>query len=156
MLWISDSKSCLHVVTRMMTHFFSDLVAAINAIKSEVEALRGEVRKKDGTNSISSGRGPRRPTLCSSCFENKKECCNYCFKCGSVSHFARGCRKTAAYARQQAVVSQPKFHQCNHCCKRGGKHGFLKRCSHCQGVWYCSVECQGAHSGRTINCCVRQ
>lgn len=72
----------------------NDFLAAINAIKSEVEALRGEVRKRDSTNSISSGRGPRRPPLCSGCFENKKEYCNHCFKCGSDSHFARGCRKS--------------------------------------------------------------
>ena len=72
----------------------SGFLAAINAIKSEVEALRGEVRKRDSTNSISSGKGPRRPPLCSGCFEKKKEYCNHCFRCGSDSHFASGCRKS--------------------------------------------------------------
>ena len=54
-------------------------------------------------------------------------------------------RETAVCARQQAVVNPSKSHQCNHCCKRGGEHEQLKGCSQCQSVWYCSVECQGAH-----------
>ena len=52
----------------------SDLVAAINAIKSEVEALKGEVRKKDNKSCVFTGNEPerRRPPRCSSCcFENK-------------------------------------------------------------------------------------
>ena len=77
----------------------SDLVTAINAMKSKVEALRGDVRKKDFTNSIFSGRGPQQPPLCSRCFGNKLEYCNHCFKCGSDSHFARGCQKTVVNTR---------------------------------------------------------
>lgn len=66
----------------------SDLMAAINAIKLEVEALKGEVRRKV----VDIGRGleKRRPPRCSSCVEKKEEYCNHCFKCGSDSHFARG------------------------------------------------------------------
>ena len=70
----------------------SDLMAAINAIKLEVEALKGEVRRKD----VDIGRGleKRRPPRCSSCVEKKEEYCNHCFKCGSGSHFTRGCRQS--------------------------------------------------------------
>ena len=70
----------------------SDLMAAINAIKLEVEALKGEVRRKD----VDIGRGleKRRPPRCSSCVEKKEEYCNHCFKCGSDSHFARESRKS--------------------------------------------------------------
>ena len=71
----------------------SDLMAAINAIKSEVEALKGEVRRKD-VDKTGSGLERRRPPRCSSCVEKKEEYCNHCFKCGSDSHFARGCRKS--------------------------------------------------------------
>ena len=71
----------------------SDLMAAINAIKSEVEALKGEVRRKD-VDKTGSGLERRRPPRCSSCVEKKEEYCNHCFKCGSESHFARGCRKS--------------------------------------------------------------
>lgn len=73
----------------------NDLLTAISAIKSEVEALKSEVRKKSTDQSVPHGKWPerRRPPLCSSCLENKKEYCNHCFKCGSDSHFARGCRK---------------------------------------------------------------
>ena len=73
----------------------NDLLAAITAIKSEVEALKGEVRKQSSDQSVPHRKGPerRRPPMCSSCLENKKEYCNHCFKCGSDSHFARGCRK---------------------------------------------------------------
>ena len=72
----------------------NDILTAIGAIKSEVEALKTEVRKKSNQ-SASPGKWPerRRPPLCSSCLEGKKEYCNRCFKCGSDSHFARGCRK---------------------------------------------------------------
>ena len=68
----------------------SDLMAAINAIKSEVEALKGEVRRKD-VDKIGRGLERRRPLRCSSCVEKKEEYCNHCFQCGTDSHFARGC-----------------------------------------------------------------
>ena len=73
----------------------NDFLPAISAIKSEVEALKGEIRKKNNDQSVPPGKGleRRRPPMCSSCFESKKEYCNHCFKCGSDSHFARGCRK---------------------------------------------------------------
>lgn len=72
----------------------NDLLTAISAIKSEVEALKSEVRK-NSNQSVPPGKWPerRRPPLCSSCLENRKEYCNHCFKCGSESHLARGCRK---------------------------------------------------------------
>ena len=72
----------------------NDILTAISAIKSEVEALKTEVRKKSNQ-SAPPGKWPesRGPLLCSSCHESKKEYCNHCFKCGSDSHFARGCRK---------------------------------------------------------------
>ena len=72
----------------------NDILTAIGAIKSEVEALKAEVRKKSNQSSPP-GKWPerRRPPLCSSCLESKKEYCNHCLKCGSDSHFARGCRK---------------------------------------------------------------
>lgn len=68
----------------------SDLMAAINAIKSEVEALKGEVRRKD-VDKIGWGLERRRPLRCSSCVEKKEEYCNHCFQCGTDLHFARGC-----------------------------------------------------------------
>lgn len=52
---------------------------------------------------------------------------------------------STAPARQEAVVNPPKSHQCNHCCKTGGEHGQLKRCSQCKSVWYCSNKCQKEH-----------
>ena len=65
----------------------NDTLMAIDAIKSEVEALKTEVRKKSNQ-SAPPGKWPerRRPPSCSSCCESKKEYCNH-------SHFARGCRK---------------------------------------------------------------
>lgn len=73
----------------------NDLLTAISAIKSEVEALKSEFRKKGSDQSVPPGKWPerRRLPLCSSCLENKQEFCNHCFKCGSDTHFARGCRK---------------------------------------------------------------
>lgn len=70
----------------------SDVMAAINAIKSEVEALRGGVRRND-VDKIGRGLERKRPPPCSSCVEKKEEYCNH-FKRGSDSHFARGCRKS--------------------------------------------------------------
>ena len=71
----------------------SDLIAAINAIKSEDEALKGEVRRKDVDKS-GKGLERRRPLRCSSCVETKEEYSNHSFKCGSDSQFARGCRQS--------------------------------------------------------------
>ena len=72
----------------------NDVLTAISAIKSDVEALRSDVRKKN-SQSAPPGKWPerKRPPLCSSCLESKKEYCNHYFKCGSDSHFVRGCRK---------------------------------------------------------------
>ena len=50
----------------------SDLMAAINAIKSEVEAFKGEVRRKD-VDKTGSGLERRRLPRCSSCVEKKEE-----------------------------------------------------------------------------------
>ena len=63
----------------------NNILAAIGAIKSEVEALKTEVRKKS-SQSAPPGKWPerRRSPLCSSCLESKKEYCNHCFKCGST------------------------------------------------------------------------
>ena len=73
----------------------SDILAAITAIKSEVEALKGEIRKQTSNQNVPHTKGPERkgPPMCSNCLQNKKDYCNHCFKCGSDSHFARGCRK---------------------------------------------------------------
>ena len=30
---------------------------------------------------------------CRDCFNNNKNYCNHCYKCGSLSHMARGCNK---------------------------------------------------------------
>ena len=72
----------------------NDIVTAFGAIKSEVEALKTEVRTKSNQ-SAPPGKWPerRRLPLRLSCLESKKEYCSHCFKCGSGSHFARGCRK---------------------------------------------------------------
>ena len=129
----------------------NDLIAAITAIKSEVEALKGEVRKQSSDQSVPHGKGleRRRPPICSSCLENKKEYCNHCFKCGSDSFFCKRMQEavkqeSTAPARQEAVVNPPNSHQCNHCCKTR-EHGQLNRCSQCKSVLYCSNKCQKEH-----------
>ena len=73
----------------------SDILAAIIAIKSEVEALKGEIRKQSSNRSVPHTKGPERkgPPMSSNCLQNKMDYCNHCFKCGSDSHFARGCRQ---------------------------------------------------------------
>lgn len=65
-----------------------DLLVAINAIRGEVKALKEEMYRPKGGNKEEK-RGPR---ICQNCKEEKKKSCNHCFKCGSDSHFARGCR----------------------------------------------------------------
>ena len=51
----------------------NDIPTAIGAIKSEVEALKTEVRKKSNQ-SVPPGKWPerRRPLLCSSCLEREE------------------------------------------------------------------------------------
>lgn len=66
----------------------SDLMAAVHAIKSEVEVLKEEVRRKDA-DKIGRRMQRRRPSRCSSCVEEKEDYCNHCFKCGSNSHFVK-------------------------------------------------------------------
>ena len=65
----------------------NDLLAAINVIKSEVKALKEEIHKPKQTS-----KGERRePWCCQGCKDGNIQRCNHCFKCGSESHFARGC-----------------------------------------------------------------
>ena len=47
----------------------SDILAAITAIKSEVEALKGEIRKQSSNQSVPHTKGPERkgPPMCSNC-----------------------------------------------------------------------------------------
>ena len=47
----------------------SDILAAIIAIKSEVEALKGEIRKQSSNQSVPNTKGPERkgPPMCSNC-----------------------------------------------------------------------------------------
>ena len=73
----------------------SDILAAITAIKSQVEALKGEIGKQSSNQSVPHTKGPERkgPPTCSNYLQNEKDYCNHCFKCGSDSHFARGYRK---------------------------------------------------------------
>lgn len=91
---VSDDSSKGREENKKSTRPQNDLLTAISAIKSEVEALKSEVRKNTDK-SVPPAKWPerRRPLLCSSCHENKKEYCNHCFKCGSDFHFARGCKK---------------------------------------------------------------
>ena len=72
----------------------NDALTAIGAIKSEVEALKTAVRKKSNQSAPPrKWTERRRPPMCLSCLESKKQYYNHCFKCGSDSHFPRGCRK---------------------------------------------------------------
>ena len=68
----------------------SDILAAITAIKSDVEALKEEIRRQSSNQSVPHTKGPERkgpdcPPMCSNCLRNKKDYCNHCFKCGSDS-----------------------------------------------------------------------
>ena len=80
----------------------------LQELKAEVEALKTDVNsrsegnaqpRRQGGNSWSYGRGWERreaiprPSKCQSCFEKGEERCNDCYKCGSGSHYAIGCRQ---------------------------------------------------------------
>ena len=80
----------------------------IQELKAEVEALKADVKARSGTTPQSGqGRGSRwssgrgdgrregrsRPPKCSACLAKGEQWCNHCFKCGSDSHYAVGCRR---------------------------------------------------------------
>ena len=79
----------------------------LQELKAVVEALKTDVRASSGAtpqpeqgrgNRWSSGRGQGRsevrprPPKCSKCLAKGEQRCNHCFKCGSDSHYASGCR----------------------------------------------------------------
>ena len=81
--------------------------AELQELKAAVEALKTEVKARPGTdpqpeqgreNRWSSSRGQERremrprPPKCSKCLAKGEQWCNHCFKCGSDSRFAIGCR----------------------------------------------------------------
>ena len=77
-----------------------DLKAAVEALKTEVKARSGTtpLPEQGRGNRWSSGRGQGRrelrprPPKCSKCLAKGEQWCNHCFKCGSDSHYAIGCR----------------------------------------------------------------
>ena len=77
-----------------------ELKAAIEALNTEVKTSPGAIPQPEQGrgNRWSSGRGQGRrevrprPPKCSKCLAKGEQWCNHCFKCGSDSHYAIGCR----------------------------------------------------------------
>ena len=67
------------------------LLQTLESVKAEVASLRETVHKPPVSRYPE--KSATRPRLCDYCFENNKTFCNHCYKCGSSSHIARGCRK---------------------------------------------------------------
>ena len=59
------------------------LTKQVNSLKSELREVKNEKR---GNKYYSGSK-----YLCRDCFNNNKDYCNHCYKCGSSSHMARGC-----------------------------------------------------------------
>ena len=70
------------------------LLSAVDALTKQVNSLKSELREikneKNG-DKYYSGTSTGSKYLCRDCFNNNKNYCNHCYKCGSSSHMARGC-----------------------------------------------------------------
>ena len=66
------------------------LLSAVDALTMQVNSLKSELREikneKRGDKYHSGSK-----YLFRDCFNNNKNYCNHCYKCGSSSHMARGC-----------------------------------------------------------------
>ena len=66
-----------------------EVMQTLQALQAEVASLRSELKTSQASGGPSTTRGPRR---CKKCTEEGVQKCTHCFKCGSDSHFARGCK----------------------------------------------------------------
>jgi len=75
------------------------LFATLEAVQADLAYLKGVVNQSrprlDHNESNSAGQSQFRSSrfrLCRDCEEKGMDRCNHCYKCGSTTHFARGCR----------------------------------------------------------------
>ena len=66
------------------------LLSAVDALTKQVNSLKSELwgikNEKEGDKCYSGSK-----YLCRDCFNNNKNYCNHCCKCGSSSQMTRGC-----------------------------------------------------------------
>ena len=81
------------------------LMATLEAVQSDIAVLKEAVNSQ---NAPERERGPsRRPfqnqrrRVCIGCQRANQDFCDYCFRCGSSDHFARGCRRGATTTPDQ-------------------------------------------------------
>ena len=85
------------------------MTSVIEGLRAEVAALRTEVSRQplrnapEQSSNKSQAEGPKlsaspsaspRVTKCLACRESGEVWCSHCYKCGSDSHYARGCRRS--------------------------------------------------------------
>ena len=81
------------------------LVAALEAVQSDLASLREEFRKSQATAKECGPREQpsRRMNLCHACQDAGEQRCGHCYKCGSEEHFARGCKKNRNQGNSQGL-----------------------------------------------------
>ena len=92
----------------------SDMTKVIEGLKAELAALRTEVKSRPQAIPFQSKETPAPPSnpnrergvdtstripKCLACKESNQAWCTHCFKCGSDSHYARGCRQSQGTQR---------------------------------------------------------
>lgn len=65
----------------------------IKTLQEEIVNLKAQVNQLQMKKSQPTDTKKKKLRLCKKCEESKNEKCNHCFKCGSLEHYARGCRR---------------------------------------------------------------
>ena len=83
------------------------LVTALGAVQSNLASLKesfdrvsAPVERSPSRNYVSGNRSQFQRHQCSSCRAAGVDNCDHCFKCGSIDHFARGCRRVPGNGRR--------------------------------------------------------
>ena len=70
------------------------LLSAVDALTKQVDSLKFELHEMKDKKNDKYNRGSK--YLCDDCNKRNKTFCNHCYKCGSSSHMARGCRNQSS------------------------------------------------------------
>ena len=85
------------------------IMATLQAVKSEMATLREKVEKQSLSSSKASTGEKRPKRACKKCTEeNVADKCDHCFHCGSSEHWSMGCRKRES-GRMQASGNRQRL-----------------------------------------------
>ena len=136
-----------------------ELLATLKAVQADLATVQSEVKTLRSTVTASSkpptgfnhngNRVEPRQVGCRVCREKGEgDKCSHCYLCGGLNHIARYCRTKFNNQQGNGRRLPPRDREYCANCLKFASCTELRRCSSCQSVLYCSVDCQKNHRPR--------